>query len=239
MAGLASRFKTAGITTPKMLQAVSGRPMLSWAIDGLPKNVDNYIAICLRTHVEEFKLDEHLRQLLPGAIEIVVLDRPTEGQAATVLAARHLIDNNLQLWIHNIDTYFRCNADVNLMVPPDAAGSILYFKASDPSLSYVEMDDQRIIRRIAEKDPISPYGTAGLYCFAHGSDFVLAADAMMHKGRRVRGEFYVGPVFNEIISAGGKIVGIPAEEVWDLGTPEKIAVFESHLNAQSGEWQIG
>ena len=232
MAGVGSRFQAAGVNTPKMLHSVRGRPMLLWAIEGLPKTFDQYIAICLRRHIDEFGLAEQLRRLLSSDIRIVVLNQPTQGQAATVLAARHLIDNDRPLWIHNIDTYFKCDVEPGL--PSGAAGSILYFKASDPSLSFIEMDEQGIIRRVAEKDPISPYATAGLYCFAHGADFVLAAEQMMHKGIRVRGEYYVGPVFNEMISAGARVVGIPAAEVWDLGTPEKVVRFESYLDTQAG-----
>src|SRR5689334_4992525 len=109
MAGVGSRFRGEGVSTPKMLHPVRGRPMLLWAIEGLPKTFDRYIAICLRTHIDEFRLAEQLRRLLSEAIKIVVLDEPTQGQAATVLAARHLINNDRPLWIHNIDTYFRCD----------------------------------------------------------------------------------------------------------------------------------
>ena len=50
---------------------------------------------------------------------------------------------------------------------------------------------------------------------------------MIAADRRVNGEFYVAPVYNRLIAAGGNVVIDVAEEVWVLGTPEDLADFES------------
>ena len=49
---------------------------------------------------------------------------------------------------------------------------------------------------------ISDQATVGIYYFRHGSDFVRFAKQMIAKDIRVNGEFYVCPVFNQLVQAG-------------------------------------
>ena len=55
---------------------------------------------------------------------------------------------------------------------------------------------------VAEKQPISRNATAGLYYFRRGVDFVRGAERMLFKNASFSGEFYVAPVYNELILAG-------------------------------------
>ena len=44
--------------------------------------------------------------------------------------------------------------------------------------------------------------------------------------KRVNGEFYVCPVFNQAILMGKKIFIHEASEMWGLGTPEDLEKFQ-------------
>ena len=84
-------------------------------------------------------------------------------------------------------------------------------QASDPKWSFAALDDRGRVTRVAEKEPISTYATVGIYNFARGTDFVRGAEQMIARDIRVNGEFYVAPVYNELIEQGARI------GVWDLG----------------------
>ena len=48
---------------------------------------------------------------------------------------------------------------------------------------------------------------------------------MIDKGKRVGGEFYLAPVYNEAIDEGGRIRAVMVRQMDDLGTEEKIMEF--------------
>ena len=82
------------------------------------------------------------------------------------------------------------------------------------------------MRHVSEKEVISNKATVGLYYFKHGHDFVNAADIMINKNVMVANEFYVCPVYNELIAYGKKVFAYMVDEMWSLGTPEDVARFE-------------
>jgi len=65
--------------------------------------------------------------------------------------------------------------------------------------------------------------------FRRGSDFVRAADAMITKNLRVNGEFYVAPVYNEMIMSGARLamfnIGRECGGMYGIGTPADLKHF--------------
>ena len=65
MAGFGSRFAKIGITTPKPLIDVRGRPMYAWATESMPLNLaKRLIFICLREHLTSTKLEADIQSRL-------------------------------------------------------------------------------------------------------------------------------------------------------------------------------
>jgi dTDP-glucose pyrophosphorylase len=229
MAGRGSRFAQIGIATPKPLIPVRGKPMYAWATDGLPLGrARRLIFICLAEHLTDLALAEDIKaryaQYDPA---IIALDEVTEGQACTVLTARRLIDNDDPLLIFNADTYCPTTLDQSLRdfgAPVD--GVLDVFRAEGDKWSFARADEQGRVVETAEKRRISPWATTGLYYFRRGSDFVQHATAMIAANERSNNEFYVAPVYNRLIAAGGDVRINPVEHVWVLGTPEDLAHFE-------------
>jgi len=229
MAGRGSRFADVGFERPKPLIDVRGRPMYAWATDGLPLDLaERIIFICLAEHLADGSLAADIRARYAAHQPVIVaLDHVTAGQASTVLVARELIDNDQPLLIYNADTYCPTNLATLLAGAGATADGILdVFQAEGDKWSFARVDDSMRVWETAEKRRISPWATTGLYYFRRGSDFVRHAGAMIAADDRSNNEFYVAPLYNRLIAAGGVVLANPVEEVWVLGTPEDLAHFE-------------
>ena len=106
-------------------------------------------------------------------------------------------------------------------------GAIMCFEATHPKWSFAKTNEDGLITEVAEKNPISNQATAGIYYFKHGSDFVKYAEQMIEKNIRTNNEFYVCPVYNEVIGSNKKIYNyqIPTKNMWGLGTPEDLKYY--------------
>ena len=81
LAGDGTRFANEGYKLPKPLIPVNGLPMIFRAVDSLPK-ADKYVFVCKKEHVEKYNLDSVLSRAYPN-VEIISIDKTTEGQACT------------------------------------------------------------------------------------------------------------------------------------------------------------
>ena len=88
------------------------------------------------------------------------------------------------------------------------------FPNTHPRWSYARLEDDLVVA-VAEKQPISRHATAGLYYFRRGVDFVRGAERMLFKNASFGGEFYVAPVYNELILAGKRVGVFPIDAVAD------------------------
>ncbi len=189
-----------------------------------------FIFICQAQHILAYELDAKLKSWAPGC-EIIELNGVTEGAACTVLNARHLIDNDAPLMIANSDQYVDISIDEYLAVSAQTQydGMIMTMTADDPKWSYAGIGDYGLVSRVVEKEVISSEATVGIYNFSRGSDFVRAADEMIAKDLRVNNEFYVAPVYNEMISEGARIgiynIGEEGAGMYGLGIPSDLDTF--------------
>lgn len=229
MAGRGSRFSDAGYTDPKPLIPVGGQPMIKRVIDNLtPSRPHRFIFICQREHVGAYGLRERLALWAPGS-QIVELDGITEGAACTVLAARDKISDG-PLMIANSDQYV--DIDINdylAVMDNELDGLIMTMTANDPKWSFAALDEFNNVVRVVEKEVISNEATVGIYNFSDGRDFLNAADRMIRDGKRVNGEYYVAPTYNELIAEGAKVrtfnIGSEGKGMYGLGTPADLKLF--------------
>jgi len=231
MAGAGSRFVKAGYTDPKPLIPVHGVPMIKVVIDNLrPVESHRFIFICQRAHVIDYGLTEKLTAWAPGC-SIIQLDGVTEGAACTVLAAKHMINNEDALMIANSDQYVDVSIDAYLNQMPihNLGGLIMTMTAHDPKWSFVGLNTLGLVTEVVEKEVISDEATVGIYNFQHGRNFVQAAEAMIAKNLRVNGEFYVAPAYNQLIAQGYRFgiynIGSDGSGMYGLGTPTDLDNF--------------
>lgn len=224
MAGYGSRFTSAGYKDPKPLIDVFGKPMIQAVIDNLrPQQPHRFVFICQSAHYEEYGLERLFQESLGDNWDCVQLDGVTEGAACTVLTASHLIDDLSDLIIANSDQIVDCDMSKFLKFARDSScdGLVMTFPASDTKWSYISLNSDGCGVEVAEKRVISPHATVGIYHFSSGKSFIAGANQMIAKDIRVNNEYYVAPVYNELIAAGKKIriLEIGESAMHGIGTP--------------------
>jgi NDP-sugar pyrophosphorylase family protein len=231
MAGRGQRFRDAGYDVPKPLIPVHGVPMIRLVIDNMrPRRPHRFIFLVLQEHLDTYEVGARLREWAPGC-EVVPIAGVTEGAACTVLCAEHLIANGAPLMTANSDQWVDFSVDDYLAAMDSGRwdGFIMTMKADDPKWSFVGFRPDGTIDRVVEKQVISDEATVGVYNFREGRLFTEAAHRMIAKDLRVNGEFYVAPVYNEIIADGARVgsyaVGSVDAGMYGLGTPADLHQF--------------
>jgi len=230
MAGAGSRFAEAGYTFPKPLIEVGNKPMIQVVTDNL--NIDaHHIFIVQKEHYKKYNLETVLKLIKPNC-SIVQVEGVTEGAACTTLLAKKLIDNDNPLVIANSDQFVEWNANEVMYAfsTEGIDGGILTFQSTHPKWSYAKKNNEGFVNEVAEKKPISTNATVGIYYYKKGSDYVRCAEKMIEKDIRTNNEFYVCPVYNELIKEGGKVRIKNINKMWGLGTPEDLNNFMNNYN---------
>ena len=230
MAGRGKRFADKGYTVPKPLLPIDGKPMVAHIIRNLSFPGAHFVFIILSEHSKSHGLDKILREAAPGC-DIVMVDGVTEGAACTVLTASKYIDNSTPLVIKDCDQILDWVPEhfFRFMERNSADGGIMTIHTNDRGFSFVDPlkigPDFFHVSSTAEKVAISSEGATGLYYFARGSDFVKYAGAMIKKNIRTNNEFYICPVYNELIEDRLAVLYYPIAQMLSLGTPDD---FESN-----------
>lgn len=229
LGGKASRFHERGYTFPKPLIEIGNQSMIKMVLRNLaPPAPYKYTFICRKEHLAEFYLGDMLSLLEPGS-RLIPLERETAGALCSVLLAIDDLEREEELLIANGDQYITeglsdfytaCRA-------PGIDGCILTFTASHPRWSFAKTDASGRVTAVAEKRPISKQATAGLYYFRRAGDLIDAAERMIVKGLTTAGQFFVAPVYNELILDGKAVTSfhLPDGAMHSLGTPEDLAWF--------------
>ncbi len=217
MAGAGSRFVVAGYHTPKPFIPIKGKAMVEHVIENVSVPGAKFYLLCRLEHLDHLN---HTRLMDHHNVAFIPVIHQTEGAACTVLLAEKFIDTDEPLIIANSDQWVNYDKAAWQSHIAESDGAIMTFPANHPKWSYSLEENGRVVR-VAEKQVISEKATVGVYYYRHGSDFVWGAKQMMKKDIRVNGEFYVCPVFNELVET--KVIkNFDVEAMFGLGTPEDL-----------------
>lgn len=218
---------------PKPLITIKGYPMINWATRNVINcNSINHFIYLIRKDLSKINstlLQRYLLELRKNNIIIEVEDNQ-DGPVITCLKASCYYNNDIPLIITNCDMFLgdeKFNINDFIFKMKDIDGGIVVFEPSDLSCkySYVSLNDNKFVDKVAEKEPISNYATVGIYYWKKGSDFVKYANKMIEKNIRINNEFYVCPVYQEAIDDNKKIKIYKINEFYDLGDPESLEKF--------------
>lgn len=227
MAGEGSRFSKEGYTFPKPLIDVNGKPMIQKVVENLDFDCE-YVFLIRQEHIEKYSgfLDT-LDRITNGNFSFVSVDKLTEGAACTALLAEEFIDCEEDLLIANSDQFveYEPNNFLTLKNLTSLDSMVFTFNAVHPKWSFVKTNSRGFVTEVAEKKPISNIATCGIYWYRHGSDFVKYAKQMIEKDIRVKNEFYIAPVYNELIKDGKSLIPFYVHRMWGLGTPEDLRFY--------------
>lgn len=249
MAGEGKRFKDAGFKTPKPLINVSGKPMIIQAIRTMPPS-DEWVFVCRKDHVDNYKVDKVLRKELPDC-EIITIDKTTEGQACTCLLAKDLIDKKKPLFIGACDNGIVYNKDKWNKATNSGADALILSFTRQPNLTrdprawgWIKVGRNNLVKGMSVKVPISnnPYNdqaVVGSFWFKSGQTFINAAEELIRKNIRIKNEFYVDSLPDVMIPNGKKVYTFPVERYVGWGTPADLKEYEYWsnviLNNKGGE----
>lgn len=227
MAGEGSRFAKEGYQFPKPLIDVDGKPMIQRVVENLDFDAE-YIFLVRKEHLEKYSgLENTLKQITNEKTNIVIVDKLTEGAACTALLAKELINNSDDLLIANSDQIIEYESqNFNYLKNLTNVDAIVFtFNAVHPKWSFVKTNSRGIVTEVAEKNPISNIATCGIYWYRRGSDYVNCAEQMIKKDIRVNKEFYIAPVYNELIGQGKSLIPFYVHKMWGVGTPEDLNLY--------------
>lgn len=213
MAGKGQRFKDAGFFVPKPLIPIGNKPMIERVVDNFRPNFDNHFILVTRNDVAP-KIDGKLYPL----------NHDTEGTVATILEIEHMIGRDDPLMIVNCDQLIP-NFEPDDFMSKSADCSVVVTKNDSPKHSYVKTENG-LVTEVAEKQVISDKAIAGVYFYRKAKYFIDNAKKMIEKNLRVNNEFYVSPVFNEIIADGLTVNTYEIDNWQPIGTPEELLEFQ-------------
>ena len=198
------------------------------SLEGYMDIADRYIFLAMEdkdNDVEAFIRNKCTELNIPDP-KIIMLDHLTDGQATTALLSEKYWDPSHALLIYNIDTYVEPGCMNSAELKGD--GFIPCFEAEGDHWSFVRLDESGAVAEIKEKQRISSHCTLGAYYFKSCALYKELYDEYYSKdANRVNGEKYVAPLYDHLLSKGGKIYisDVPASKVHVLGTPKELEAF--------------
>lgn len=234
MAGRGSRLSAFG--APKPLIEVAGKPLLAWSTRWLTELPDARVTvIALAEHERDFGLLATVAEHIPGA-GCVLIPEVTQGQLCTVLAAADRFDPSAPLLIAPCDTMIEgplpIPASLTGLYNSNVRGIVSVASMPGDRWSFADCDANWNVSRVTEKVRISEWASTGLYYFSDTGRFVADAQAMVAGGERVKGEFYVMPLYGRMLARGERIKAVPVGLMHDLGTTEALAAFEQRISGR-------
>jgi hypothetical protein len=239
---------------PKPFILVKGIPMVRWATGSLPfiehpgqivhspirVTPADLIFVILKEHDDTHGLEQGLRQIYGNAIRVIILHALTRGASETAWHAKPYISPNEAVIISDSDHYFDgkpFETSIFAALDSDVAGVIpVFVPPADnvPRWSYslTEKGGTRIIDE-GEKDRTlmerGAYANIGAYYFAHSKTFFDTFERVERQnkltGEEGKKEFYVAPLYKELLDEGKHIEAAVLPEVWGLGTPSDLEHF--------------
>ncbi len=244
MAGRGTRFRNSRFVDkkgdpPKPLIHVAGQPMIWWALQSLKGiAVAKIIFVVLEEHEEKFGITEQLQQLGSSCltdevpIEVVIQKDFVEGQLCSVLEARDYIPVDTGILIMSVDTLVDSDLGWHIHTHDDAcAGLISVADLPGDHWSFARVDSTGQVIDVAEKKRISNHASTGMYYFAQGREFLAAAEEMIASQEKTHGEYYVMPVYKHFVQRQQRVELSMARTIWELGTPDSLEKFITHLRA--------
>jgi NDP-sugar pyrophosphorylase family protein len=231
MAGMGTRFLAEGYTTPKPLLPVGMYRMFEVVIANF---ASEQLASISMVAPKSFNLAPDVRALsekLGKPVHLIEVSSVTNGPAESAFLGLRYLEEETPIVIANSDQFldFSPKDWIDSVLRSTSQGSILCMRDSDPKWSYARVGPDGLAQEVVEKQVISDLATCGVYFFRSSQIFKEGFRAIQAKDERVNGEFYVAPVYNELIKQGLEVsvfdLGPVSEVMFGLGIPADYLAF--------------
>ena len=230
MAGMSLRFFNAGYHLPKYMLLCGGKSIFEWSLSSFQRYFDDEeFLFIVRDQVASNFVASKLDGLQIRCARIVVMDRPSLGQADTVDFGLRSIGYSGDIFVFNIDTVRRDFVKFQSLDKLD--GYIEVFKGEGENWSFAETRgrDKKTVLRVAEKNRISEWCSNGLYYFRSSDWFCDAVDRVRSDdvSKLYGGEIYIAPLYNDLIAESGRVEIFPVDLSFlsFIGTPQEYILF--------------
>ncbi len=221
-AGLSSRYQ--GVRPKWMLTTPDGRLAVQRAAASVdPARIGRQVIAIRAEHEEKYGASQVVRRAFGADMDIVVLERDTNGPAETVSLMIERAGVSGPILIKDADSFFDCS--------PMPHGSFVGTCDLRRNLgisrvgakSFVVINEQNLISHIIEKHVSSNFISAGLYAFADSRTFLECCGTVF--AETTGGEMFVSHVIAEAIRRGEIFTPYFASGLVDVGTLEDWRVF--------------
>ena len=241
MAGEGQRYKDAGFKIPKPFIDIDGIPMVVRACKALP-NADKNIFVCRKQHLEQYPIKDVLEKYLNNVI-IVSIDKLTDGQAITCLAARdHIPDNSiLNIGASDNDMVYDDDNLEKMFQNKELDGWIWTFRNNPAVLQNPKMYGWVKTDKYTNKathvsckipiseNPILDHAVIGAFTFKKAKSFFDAVHSMIKSNYRINNEFYVDVAIDVAIKSGLNIHVHEVDQYICWGTPQDYYEYQNWL----------
>ena len=238
MAGMSSRFTSAGYERPKYELELRGTYVFDYAISRFSSRFDvDDFAFVVRSglNAADF-VRARARALGIKSFRIAEVATPTRGQAESVAIGIRAVGGDVSdpLCIFNIDTFVVSNYLEYSNIFTSSAGVLEVVRDVGSNWSFVEptFDGQTRVCRTAEKIPISDLCCTGLYWFRNQTHFLEALELEYRSPQSQ--ELYVAPLYNHLIARGDRVdyILIDRSSLVLCGTPSEFEALQQEDDAK-------
>jgi len=201
-----------------MLPGHDGRPMLTLAVAGLDVVPSDLVVVILAEHDETYRASAGINDAFGEAIEIIVLDDPTQSQSETVARAIEHLDLDEPFLVKDSDNFFELH-DVEQRDNYVSVDSLNNHELINPrNKSYLQVDHNDVITNIREKEVISDLFSVGGYYFSDPAQFMGHYRHLSAKAPEWSRELYLSDVIGAMILDGVPFRARPVQRYEDWGT---------------------
>lgn len=223
MAGAGSRFFKNGFVMPKPLIQINDKPFLYWATRSITNfvEVEDITFIVLEKHINEFKIDEKIKEFFPEA-KIVVIPEILNGAVLTCMEGIKEINDELPIVFNDCDHAFissEFNTYANSEQFEKIDGGLLTFESNEPKYSFLQMDDKGNVINTVEKKVVSSHAICGAYYFKNKELFLTCAKEYLNKCDY--SEYFMSGIYNIMAEKKMKIANFKCDIHVPFGTPEE------------------
>lgn len=236
LGGLGERFKNDGYVLPKPLINIFGKPMIFYVIDNLCLTNKDKLIFIYNKELNKYGFNNIIKNKYSN-IELIELNKQTEGASETILIGLENIDKSLiqnKCVLLDCDTFYKLDCiDILEKYRSQEDNAIFCFNDNQekPIFSYIKIDEKNgYVTEIKEKVKISNYANSGCYCFENGQILKKYCEIIIKKNIREKNEYYTSCVIKEMIEDGYKFNAniIDINDFVCVGTPLQLKIFCSN-----------
>tara|TARA_X000000950_G_C13906568_1_gene657123 strand:- start:1995 stop:3908 length:1914 start_codon:yes stop_codon:yes gene_type:complete len=235
LGGNGSRYKKNGYKRPKALIKVFGKPILFWLIESLNINNDTVLYIPYNKEYVHFHFEDLMYKSFPKLnFRFFLLENDTRGAAETLnIALKNLSLKDQPIISLDSDNFYLTDI-INLW---NFKNSILIFNDNneEPLYSYVEINKEKQITEIVEKEKISDNACCGGYAFTSYKELLKYTQLIIDNNIKQKDEFYTSSVIKEMLKDNHVFhsIKIPKKNYICLGTPLQLKYFYNNFPKKS------